>query len=325
MSKMPTTNLNNEFRYANGKIMKSNEKNKLDQYYTKPEIAKELFEKTVKIISKFDNISEYQWLEPSAGDGVFFNLLPEKNKIGIDIDPKIEDVIKMDYLDYKIENSKTIVIGNPPFGHRGVMALNFINNSFNADYVCFILPMFFESKGKGSIKYRVKNFNLLHSEKLPKNSFYDNKNNKDVNVECVFQIWSKNHKSTEDEFSWYNNQKNIPFSKYMKVYTVSLAKNRECGKKWIYEEKVDFYVSSTYYKNTEIVYKFDDVKYKSGIAIVLENNNKNIRERILKVFQNVDWTRYANKATNSCFHIGKSNIYEIVKDNLKYIESGYYE
>ena len=308
-------------KYVNGKVMKQNKKNLLDQYFTKPEIAKKLYKQARKVISKFDKIVDFNWIEPSAGNGVFYNLLPVKKRIGIDIEPKIKDIIKMDYLEYQIpKENKIIVIGNPPFGHRGVMALNFINHSVNAEYVCFILPMFFESKGKGSIKYRVKNFNLIHSEKLPPNSFYNPNNNKDVNVECIFQIWSKNHKLENKEFSWYNNNSNEPFSEYIKVYTVSLAKNRECGKRWIYDEKADFYISSTFYNDTEIVYNFKDVKYKSGIAIVFQTNDKEIQNEILHILQNVDWKKYANRATNSCFHLGKSNIYQVINDNLKKIE-----
>ncbi|MDR1847365.1 MAG: hypothetical protein LBR17_04535 [Bacteroidales bacterium] len=28
-----------------------------------------------------------------------------------------------------------------------------------------------------------------------------------------------------------------------------------------------------------------------------------------------DWTKYASLATNSCYHIGKSNIFLVLKDN----------
>jgi len=53
------------------------------------------------------------------------------------------------------------------------MALAFINRSFLfADLVAFILPMSFYSNGKGSNMKRVQNGCLIHSEQLPKNSFY---------------------------------------------------------------------------------------------------------------------------------------------------------
>ena len=188
-------NINLPLKYVNGKTMKVNASNVLDQYYTKRETAINLFEKSKKIIATYENnIAQFVWIEPSAGNGVFFNLLPKNKRIGVDINPFNDEIITSDYLNYILPKAKkSIVIGNPPFGHRGVMALNFINHSTDADYVCFILPMFFESSGKGSIKYRVNGFNLIHSERLQANSFYTPHNNKNVDVKCVFQIWSKNH------------------------------------------------------------------------------------------------------------------------------------
>ena len=309
----------NNIKYVNGKKMKINSKNILDQYFTKQEIAKKLIEKTKKVILKYEkDLQEFNWIEPSAGNGVFYNLLPKEKRIGIDIKPQLTNILEKDFLKYKIDkNKRNIVIGNPPFGHRGVIALNFINHSKDAEYVCFILPMFFKSQGKGSIKYRVKHHNLLHSEELPKNSFYTPNNNKDIDVRCVFQIWSKNHKNDTAEFSWYNNRKNEPFTDLIKVYTVSLAKNRECGKKWIYDEKADFYISSTFYGNTTIVETFEQVKYKSGIAVVITTEDPSIRKKILKIFKQTDWSKYGNIATNNCYHIGKSNIFTVINDNLK--------
>jgi len=156
-----------ELRYVNGNLMKKNTDNLLDQYFTKKELAESLFTKTQHIISQYEKkLNNYIWLEPSVGEGCFFDLLPENQRIGVDIEPLRNDIVQSDYLKYKLPDEKLIVIGNPPFGHRGVMALNFINHSQKAEYVCFILPMFFESKGKGSVKYRVKGFHLIHSEKI---------------------------------------------------------------------------------------------------------------------------------------------------------------
>lgn len=307
------------FKYVNGRDMKINEFNLLDQYFTKEHIAKYLYNKSREVILKYEaNLDNFHWIEPSAGNGVFFNLLPKKNRVGIDINPLNNEIIKQDYFKYNLStNQKNIVIGNPPFGHRGVVALDFINHSQNAEYVCFILPMFFESKGKGSIKYRVKGLNLIHSEKLPKNSFYTPHNNKDADINCVFQVWSKNNKLNNNDFSWYKNRKNEPFGEYIKVFTVSLAKNRECGKKWIFDEKADFYISSTFYKDISIVDSFDEVKYKSGIAVVITHKNQHIKHKILEIFTHIDWKKYGSHATNSCYHIGKSHIFQVFQDNIK--------
>jgi hypothetical protein len=315
---MAKTLFGDEFRYVNGNLMKENADNLLDQYFTDKELAKNLFAKTRQIISAYeDNIETFTWLEPSVGDGCFFDLLPEKQKIGIDVEPLRNDIIKSDYLKFNLPNKKLIVIGNPPFGHRGVMALNFINHSQNAEYVCFILPMFFESKGKGSVKYRVRGFNLIHSERVPRNSFYVPTTQKTVDVKCVFQIWSKNHKSEHEEFSWYNNKHKEPFGNIVKVVTVSLAKNRECGKRWIFDEKADFYISSTFHDKISIVYNFSEVKYKSGVAVIFTTDNHEVKKNIIKLFENTNWKNYASLATNSCYHIGKSNIFQVLQDNAK--------
>jgi len=309
-----------ELRYVNGNRMKENADNMLDQYFTNKELAQNIFAKTQEIISKYEkNIDNYSWLEPSVGEGCFYDLLPENKRIGIDIEPLRSDIIKSDYLKYKLPDEKLIVIGNPPFGHRGVMALNFINHSQNAEYVCFILPMFFESKGKGSVKYRVRGFNLIHSERLPKNSFYIPATQKAVDVKCVFQIWSKNHKSENEEFSWYNNKNKEPFGNLVKVFTVSLAKNRECGKKWIFEQKADFYISSTFHDKISVVYNFEEVKYKSGVAVVFTTENEQVKNTIKNVLEAADWKKYASLATNSCYHIGKSTIFQVLQDNSNYL------
>ena len=84
-----------------------------------------------------------------------------------------------------------VILGNPPFGLRGNLALQFINHSYSfADAVCFILPPLFDSDGKGSPMGRVKGYRLAHSEKLPTNSFVY-PNGKEVDVATVFQVWTK--------------------------------------------------------------------------------------------------------------------------------------
>ncbi len=304
-----------DLKYVNGKKMTKNKNNLLDQYFTKRSIAKKLYLKAKNIISQYEKIEKYTWVEPSVGEGCFLDLLPKNKRIGIDIDPKRNDVIKSDYLKYKLPKTPIIVIGNPPFGHRGVKALEFINYSQNADFVCFILPMFFESKGKGSIKYRVKNFNLIYSKQLEENSFYI-PGGLDVDVKCVFQVWSKNYKkNTEQDLSWYSLGRWNPFKKFIDVFTVSTAKNRECGKRWIFNEKADFYLSTTFYKDNKVVYDFKDVKYGSGVAIKINTLNKRKIAKITKTFKNANWNKYSSLATNSCRHIGKAHIYELMKDN----------
>ena len=299
-------------KYVNGNIMKSNSKNYFDEYFTKPEISERLYKKTCEIISKYENINKYTWIEPSVGDGSFYKLLP-KNKIGIDIKETKYDTILSDYLNYELPEKPLIVIGNPPFGHRGVLALKFIEHSEKAEFVAFILPMFFQSLGKGSIRYRVKNFGLLYEEVLPENSFYIG--NKEKDIKCCFQIWSKNYNNLKKEFCWYNQKEKLePFNNLLKVVTVSLAKNRECGKEWIFNKKANYYLSSTFFKENNVVKDFDLVKYKSGIAIIYTTQNIGMIKKLDALFKTADWNKYSSIATNGCRHIGKSHIYKLLED-----------
>lgn len=302
------------FKYTNGNLMKDNVKNKFDEYFTKPEIAQNLFDKFCKIVGKKEDLNKFIFIEPSVGNGAFFKLLPQ-NKIGIDIKQTEFDTIQSDFLAYnlpKSPNQPFIVIGNPPFGHRGVLALEFIKHAANADFVAFILPMFFQSLGKGSIRYRVPaNLHLLYEEVLPKNSFYT-PSGKDADVHCCFQIYSKNHKKEKREFSWYQDSGKEPFSELLKVVTVSLAKNRECGKEWIFNKKANFYLSSTFFKENAVVDSFEKVKYKSGIAIIY--NDLSRKNELDALFKSADWLCYSTKATNGCYHIGKSHIFQLLAD-----------
>lgn len=300
-----------DLKYVNGGIMKNNQNNHFDAYFTKPEVAAYFFHKTKEIISQYENIEQFTWLEPSVGDGCFYKLLPH-NKIGIDINKTPFDTLEMNYLHYQLPKKPLIIIGNPPFGHRGVLALEFINHSFGADFVCFILPMFFQSLGKGSIRYRVKNFHLLYEENLPHNAFYLS-NGKEKDVKTCFQIWSKKYKNNKAEFSWYaQKEKQEPFDNILKVVTVSLAKNRECGKEWIFDKKANFYLSSTFFKENAVVKDFSQVKYKSGVAIIYKDEAP--KEKLDRLFLNANWNKYSSLATNGCRHIGKSHIFQLLAD-----------
>jgi hypothetical protein len=143
-----------------------------DQFFTPISTSKYCYTKFIEIIQEYgDNENKYTFIEPSAGNGAFLKILPEDRRIGFDIEPKNNEIVAQDYLDwFPTENKNYVVIGNPPFGLRGQLALKFINHSSKfADYVCFILPQLFESDGKGVPRKRVEGLNLLHSEKLNTN------------------------------------------------------------------------------------------------------------------------------------------------------------
>ena len=79
--------------------------NRLDQFYTNKDISLKCYNKLNEII----NLDEYdKHLEPSAGSGSFFNIMDKTKRIGLDIEPKGKDIIKMNFFDYKPEKIKDI-------------------------------------------------------------------------------------------------------------------------------------------------------------------------------------------------------------------------
>ena len=227
-----------------------------DKFYTKCEIV----EQCGKFIKNHINFDDNDIIiEPSAGNGAWIYIIKElcNNYEFYDLYPENEEIIKQDYLklDYKDFNkyNKVYLIGNPPFGRQSSMALKFINHSYKfADYVCFILPQLFESDGKGVPRKRVKGFNLIHSEKLDTH-FIDPSHNK-IKVNCIYQIWSKNHKSNKYRLKTINTD-------IIKIYSLSDGGKPSTTRNKIMFNKCDIYIPSTcfgrdnmkYYNNFDII------------------------------------------------------------------------
>jgi len=157
----------------------------LDQFYTKECVAKKYIDILFSKISpdNFDII-----LEPSAGSGSFFSLLPEDKREGIDLDPKHKDIKKQDFLEYiPGDNKKYMVVGNPPFGRVSSLAIKFFNKSAEfSDIIAFIIPRTFK---RTSVQNKLNlYFHLIFSEDLPlKPCCFEPV----MNAKCCFQIWEK--------------------------------------------------------------------------------------------------------------------------------------
>ncbi len=163
----------------------------LDQFYTKPSVAKECYRKVQTVLKKYINKNTL-WIEPSAGSGSFYNIL-KGEKIGFDIAPQADNITKSDFLKDNIDISKSdiersIVIGNPPFGSRAKKAIEFFNKSATiSNFVCFIVPNQFD---KYSVQSKLhKDFRLIHEHTLDDNSF--TAGDKDYKARCIFQIWTR--------------------------------------------------------------------------------------------------------------------------------------
>lgn len=161
--------------------------NTKDQYYTKLSVAKECID---CIIAKCPEVTQYQWVEPSAGNGSFLKGLPSGvRSIGIDLDPKMDGVVKGDFLTWEPNSeSKRVFFGNPPFGKQGSLAKQFIQHAAQyAEVIAFILPKSFV-KPSMSRAFPSK-FHCILEKELPTNSF--EVNSVAYDVPCIFQIWQK--------------------------------------------------------------------------------------------------------------------------------------
>ena len=281
-------------------IIKGKYEVSLDKYYTYPNVAEYCYKSLLEIAQKHNiNINDYVFLEPSAGDGAFFNLLPKERRIGIDIEPEGKEIIKKDFFDWKPDKDrKYITIGNPPFGLRGWLALAFINRASEfSDLVGFILPMYFDSEGKGSAKSRVKGLYLLHSEELPSNIFH---NGTPVKINTVWQVWGKIK----------NKKRKVKTcDSFVDVYTVCTYPSRRCGLDKL--EKYDLFIPSTFYKKIKLSKNFVDITYGSGSGIIIKKNKLEME----KCLNNVDWFKYSIRATNHCRHIGIKHIKQALIDS----------
>jgi len=276
-----------------------------DQFYTPFETAKKCFQIFLDLMKNYnENISEYIFIEPSAGDGSFLKVLP-KETIALDIEPRHPQIQQFDYLKWEPTSIKYkyIVFGNPPFGLRGHLALQFINHSYKfADFVCFILPQLFESDGKGVPRKRVKGYNLLLSNKLT-SSFYE-PDGKNVKINTIFQIWSKTH---------YNKLYDIKkcCNKEMIIYSMSDGGTSSSTRNKNMIGKCDIYIPSTCFgkENMKCYENFEDLPNKKGYGIVFTNTNN--KKNMINKMINIDWTKISFLSTNSAYNLRSSQIYSL--------------
>ena len=271
-----------------------------DQFFTQDEMVTYCYNKFVEQMKRYNiDTSEFVFIEPSAGDGAFLKLLP--NVIALDIEPRHKNISRQDYLTYKPPDGKYIVFGNPPFGLRGHLALKFINHSQFADFVCFILPPLFNSDGKGVPRKRVKNFNLIYSEKLS-SSLFRQPDGKDVKINAIFQIWSKNIQN-EEYILGDNNNDNI------KIYSLSNGGTPSSTRNKKMLNSCDRYLPSTCFgkENMKGYLSFENLPNRRGYGLVFLKN----KEKYIKKFDTTEWENISFLSTNSSYNLRTSKILNI--------------
>lgn len=273
-----------------------------DQFFTNRETAQYCLDVFISKAKQLGiDTEKYEFIEPSAGDGAFMKVLPKKRVIGIDIEPRYDDVIEHDFLTWRPrEDGKYIVFGNPPFGLRGNLALRFINHAATfADFVCFILPQLFESDGKGVPRKRVKGLNLVHSEKLDTTFYAPDKSSMKINV--IFQIWSKHF--CDEKFNLPSNTSND----VVKVYSLSDGGTPASTRNKQMLEKCDVYLPSTCFgkENMKCYKTFQDLPGKKGYGLVFSCNKDSMIEKCMST----DWSSLSFLSTNSALNLRTSTIH----------------
>jgi predicted RNA methylase len=253
---------------------KANEK--LDKYYTKQCVANQCYlaiKELLRVAGKKNK--DLLFIEPSAGSGVFLNAIQE-SKLGFDIAPTKEsnhpieqnDFLNDDLfelLDTRQLAKQLVFIGNPPFGTKSKLAIEFVNKSLGySNIVGFIVPVQFR---KWSVQSHInKNAKLILDMDLQENAFEFM--GKDYKVRCCFQVWALDDFSTKfddlriavkpdtnhDDFEMYQFNRTEQAKKFFDYewdfavprqgyldYTIKALSKKECDMKqqWIFFKAKD--------------------------------------------------------------------------------------
>ena len=254
-----------------------------DKYYTPPDLAQYCVEKTKEIIGA-DNITEY--IEPSAGTGVFLDYL-DKPYLAYDIEPEDDRIIQADWLGVNLEYKKgRCVIGNPPFGSRNTLSVQFYKQSIKlSDYISFILPI-----SQFNNNQQMYEFDLIYSEDLGIRKYSDRE------IHCCFNIYRRNSNGI-------NNRPDC------KLKDVSIKEFRSKQASLGSEEQYDLMFCFWGNAIGRICNK-GDYSHIMGIKI----HNKTYREKIIEVLSTTNWRNVYNFVATPALY--QWQIYKYLKEQI---------
>jgi hypothetical protein len=251
----------------------------MDKYYTTLKTSKFCVKKTLEILRSLNiNYEKVEFIEPSAGDGSFLKALEIhkiKNIKAYDIEPAADNIIKKDFFEVIVKHNKNrVVLGNPPFGFKAKLAIDFLNHASDcADIIAFIVPIQFR---KFSVHQKLNiNLKLIYDKLLPDYSFEYNK--RPYNIRCVFQIWVKNKPKDFKDLRLYKN----PQTKH-EDFEMFQYNNTEGALKY-FTYAVDFAVPRQgFYDYTIRIFNPKDCDKKIQ-WILFKAKNEKILKRLLKL------------------------------------------
>ena len=244
---------------------KFNAKINKDKYYTPVDLAKYCIDKTFEIIGK-ENITEI--IEPSAGNGSFSNQI--ENCIAYDIEPEHEGIIEQDFLKIDLGYKKgRLFIGNPPFGFRNNLALQFYKKCVKeSDYISFILPA-----SQYNNNYQMYEFDLIYSELIDNKGFTD----LDKRVKLAFNIYKMNTNGT------LNKKKKYKFNDFELYEKIDVKTNPKRCRNYM-DSNYDFRICTWGQKCGKIL--DENQHYAKEVAFYIKNPL--MKEPIRRVIENMD-------------------------------------
>lgn len=268
---------------------------KNDKYYTSPELAEYIVDKTKEIIGE-ENITEY--LESSAGNGVFLDYLPP-NILAYDIEPEdnLNRIIKQDYLILDLEYKKgRCIIGNPPYGKTNNLAKQFFKKSIQiGDYISFIFPI---SQLHNNIE--LFDFDLVYSEDLNEKLYSNRK------IHCCLNIYKRPNNGLNKKNNY--KLKDVEVRDYRRNRISSHL--RTFKNKFNYDIRICGFGASI---GKETKYEGQYVR-----ELCIKINNIKYKDEILKLIKNTKWTEiyHMTKSPNlTCWQVLK-----YIKEQIPEIE-----
>ncbi len=279
----------------------------LDPFYTKSEIAISCWKFLLETLPTLDrNFDQMFFVEPSAGTGAFFKKLPSERRLGMDIIPKCQNVITQDFFTVASlphDPKDTIIIGNPPFGKRGKLAIAFFNHSaLLAEIVAFIVPVNFR-------KYIVhkqldKRMRFIRRMSIPRDAFYL-ENGKTFSVNTEFQIWTRLPNFHKDM------REHQPLPIKHQDFQIWQYNNTKAALK-VFQNSFDFAVPCQGWQDYKRREKNEKTCERSKQWILLKANNSNILERLM----NIDYERLASECGTAVPGFRKGDLVKAYTENF---------
>ena len=253
-----------------------------DQFFTTPQDAKDSWE---FLHEEADIPADAFYVDPCAGGGAFYKLMPRGRRKGFDIEVQPgmgRYIIKQDFLALDALNNPLkpgfVAVSNPPFGFRASLAVAFVNKCFElgAAYVGFVVPaaMMPDWEGHPVIEKRFDNaHSIAHWGPI---NFFDLPNGKQHQVNaCGFVVYQRGRRPAPTPGESCDS--------YFKIYSISTYPHHTANRRGPVE-RCDFFVRASRFKTEKkplLVEKPDRLGRWLGIEI--------LRPEAIPVLKGLDW------------------------------------